>query len=112
VGQIAEVRKDGDSVWNGFLIGAVVGAAIGFGTFEECEPEPPATVCGGNLTKNRGMETAVAAALFGSIGLGVDLLHQGTSTVYRAADPTPKGRVAVRVTATPAEVAGRVAVRF
>lgn len=112
VEQIAEVQKRGDSPWNGFLIGAALGAAIGFGTFEECQPVPPATVCGGNLTANRGMETAVAAALFGSIGLAVDVLTQRSTTVYRATEPTAKRRVSVRVTATASEVGGRLAVRF
>lgn len=112
VEQIAEVRKRGDSPWNGFLIGAALGAAIGFGTFEECQPVPPAAVCGGNLTTNRGMETAVAAALFGSIGLTVDLLTQRSTTVYRATEPPAKRRVSVRVTATTSEVGGRLAVRF
>lgn len=93
--EVAEVQKRGDPPWNGLLIGAVLGAAIGFGTYTDCEPVPPYKTCEGNLTTSRGMETLAAAAMFGAIGLTADLLLDGSRTVYRAAPARPGISVAV-----------------
>lgn len=107
--QVEEVQKRGDSPWNGLLVGAAIGAAVGFGTYEECEPVPPEHVCGGNLTTSRGMETAVAAALFGAIGLSVDVLMQGTTTTYRAPSPARSG---FRVAVSRSQVGAQFGLRF
>ena len=95
-----------DSPWNGLLIGAVLGAAIGFSTYTPCDPEPPAKLCEGNLTNSRGMETAVAAALFGSIGMTVDLLLDRSPSAHRV------DRARFHVTASPDRVSARFVAPF
>jgi hypothetical protein len=105
---VAEVEKRRDSPWNGFLIGGALGAAIGFGTYTDCEPVPPYRTCEGNLTTSRGMETAVAAALFAAVGLSVDLLMDRSPIVVPARAP----RRAFSVTASPTRVQARYGVRF
>ena len=107
--EVEEVRKRGDSPWNGLLIGAALGAAIGFGTYDPCEPEPPETVCGGNLSSNRAMETAVMAATFGAVGLAVDVFLDRSTTIYRARAPR---RRAVGLSVSRRRAAALVAVRF
>jgi hypothetical protein len=106
--EVAEVAKRRDSPWNGFLVGAALGAAIGFGTFTECEPVPPARTCEGNLTTSRGMETVAGAALFAAVGMTVDLLMDRSTTVAR----TPASRRGVSVTASPARVQAQYRVAF
>ena len=108
VQEVAEVQRKGDSPWNGFLIGAVLGAAVGFSTYEDCQPMPPMTTCGGNLTNSRGMETAAAAALFGAVGLTVDVFLQGSTTVFRR----ETRRATVGVGAFGGRVGGQLALRF
>lgn len=105
---VAEVKKRRDSPWNGFLIGGALGAAIGFGTYTDCEPVPPYRTCEGNLTASRGMETAVAAALFAAVGLSVDLLMNRSTIVYPARAP----RRGLNVTASPGRLQARYRVRF
>jgi hypothetical protein len=107
--EVEEVRKRGDSPWNGLLLGAALGATLGFATYEECDPVPAEHVCGGNLTTSRGMETAVVAALFGGIGLSVDILMQGTTTTYRAPARTPAG---FRVGISRSQVGAQFGMRF
>jgi len=109
VQEVEEVRRRGDSPWNGLLLGAALGATLGFSTYTECDPQPPEHLCGGNLTTNRGMETAVAAAMFGAIGLSVDILMQGTTTTYRAPSPARSG---FRVAVSPSQVGAQFGMRF
>jgi hypothetical protein len=106
--EVDEVQKRGDPPWNGLLVGAALGAAIGFGTYTECEPVPPAGTCEGNLTASRGMETLAAAALFGALGLTADVLLDRSRTVYRAG-PTRPG---FNVTASARRVTARYRIVF
>ena len=71
--QVDRIYRDGDSVWNGFAIGAAV-----LGTW--C-----AIICGQGL--NSGGEVVLAtlnaAAVGGGIGALFDWSHRGTTTLYR-----------------------------
>lgn len=109
VQEVQQTKARRDDPWNGLLIGAVLGAAIGFATYTPCEPVPPARLCEGNLTNSRGMETAAAAALFGAVGLTVDLFLQRSPSAHGS------GRRPARqfdVTAAPQHVSARLVARF
>ena len=109
VQETREPKPRRDAPWNGLLVGAVLGATIGFSTYTPCEPQPPAKVCEGNLTNSRGMETAVAAALFGAVGLTVDLFMDRSPAVHR---PDHRGQRRFRVTASSDRVSARFVAPF
>lgn len=105
---VAQTRTRGDSPWNGLLIGAALGALVGFSTFTDCEPVGPYRTCEGNLTTNRGMETAACAALFGAVGLTLDVFLDRSNDVPSA----PKRRPRFSASVSPTRVQGtfRVAI--
>lgn len=109
VQETREPKPRRDTPWNGLLVGAVLGATLGFSTYTPCDPQPPAKVCEGNLTNSRGMETAVAAALFGAVGLTVDLLMQRSPSAHR---PDRRRERRFRVTASPDRVSARFVAPF
>jgi hypothetical protein len=74
---VRKIERPGDSVKNGFLIGALAGIAYGavmYSIFGE-ETESPAAAF------------VVGTGMFGLIGAGIDALHKGWTTVYRAPAP-------------------------
>lgn len=107
--EVQESKARRDAPWNGFLVGAVLGAAIGFATYTPCEPQPPARICEGNLTNSRGMETVAGAALFGAIGLTVDLLMNRSPSAHRSARSLDRR---FQVTASPERVSARFVAPF
>ncbi len=70
--EVVRVEKRGDSLRNGFLIGAVIGAGLG-------------------LTSGSGGPLAGAVG-FGAIGLGIDALKTGRTTLYEAPGSDPSVR--------------------
>lgn len=70
---VARIERRGDSVLNGFIIGAVIGipfAALGTGEVEG--------------TANRAFAFIGGVGLYGLIGAGIDATHKGWTTVYKA----------------------------
>ena len=99
---IAEVRRDGDSLWNGVLLGGVFGTAfaldyIGHVGCSTCANVPVGLVFGGG-----------GAALGGLL----DYLRRDTTLLYRAPSVRPKPVVAVRPTLVTKGFGVAVSVRF
>lgn len=93
---VRRVQKRGDSQWNGMRLGALIGGAFGCGVF------------GAFSGEFRSGDCVAAFLTFGGAGLGlglvVDALHSGTTTVFSAPDNRAKraqpfaGGVVARVT--------------
>lgn len=80
-GSVAEIRKRGDSIWDGAVLGAAIGAGLGLATaiaWQKAE------------TKNKGgTGTHIGAgALYGfGVGISIDAMRRGTTAIYRLAAP-------------------------
>lgn len=97
------VQKRGDSLKNGAIIGSVVGLGMGIlsGGFADCR-----TSNGHYGSCGAGARIAMAAlstGIYGSIGVGIDALIQGRTTLYQR--PTMS-------TASLAPVPGGAGLRF
>lgn len=75
--RVKRLVKRGDSLKNGLYIGAIVGTALGL--LADCSYQD--RVCG---AARRAGFVAVAAGFWAGIGLGVDALKQGRTTLYEA----------------------------
>ncbi len=77
-GDVREVKRRGDSVKNGFLIGAGVGAALGAAALANCEstPEEP---CLGPISG-----ALLGGVVYGGIGAAIDHFIQGWTVAFRA----------------------------
>ena len=95
---VVKIDRRGDSLKNGFLAGAVVGAAIGLltsgladcrsgGQFERC-PAGARVVFG-----------LVSAGVYGAVGMGVDAAIPGRTTLYRKPTTSAAARSPGRGTA-------------
>jgi hypothetical protein len=80
---VRRVKRRGDRLWDGMVIGAAFGAAISAATFVPCDSQASWGPCGENFTTSRAGDALAGAAVFGLIGLGIDAAHRGWSTVYR-----------------------------
>lgn len=77
---VRQVEKRGDSLRNGFLIGAAIGGASAAAALANCDTE-----CRGSDDKlDAGFFVAVIAAEFGGIGALIDYAIPGRTVVYRA----------------------------
>ena len=78
-GSVAEIRKRGDSIWDGAVLGAAIGAGLGLASsvaWQKAESKNK-----GGIGVHLG-----AGALYGfGIGIGVDALRRGTTAIYRLA---------------------------
>ena len=73
---VREVARRGDSLWNGVLIGATIGAIGGAAAASHCSELPD--LCGQT-------QTMMAVALvYGGIGAGIDALIPGRTRIYQA----------------------------
>ena len=79
---VRRVKRRGDRLWDGLVIGAAFGAAISAATFVPCDGYASWEPCGANFTTSRAGDALAGAAVFGLIGLGIDAAHRGWSTVY------------------------------
>jgi hypothetical protein len=100
---VREVRRRGDSVKNGFLIGAGVGAALGAAALYSCE-STPAEPCLGPIPG-----ALMGGAAYGAIGAVIDHFITGWTVAFRSKGtsfafhpsivPSPRGvRASVVVT--------------
>jgi hypothetical protein len=97
---VRRVRRRGDRVWDGLVIGAAFGAAISAATFVPCDGYASWEPCSAaNFTTSRAGDALAGAAVFGLIGLGIDAAHRGWSTVYSRPSglpPAPGRNMAAR----------------
>jgi hypothetical protein len=84
---VLKVDRRGDSIWNGFIIGAGVGLLVSPIWQEGC-------------LHGSSVPCIVAPMLvYGGIGTLIDLAHEGRTTIYRAAPGAGKGaRIAPLIT--------------
>jgi hypothetical protein len=71
---ITRIERRGDSLKNGFLIGALVGAPLAALSAGEVEAG------GGSV----GALVVLGIGVYGLMGMGIDAMHTGWTTVYRA----------------------------
>lgn len=95
------VEKRGDSLRNGAIIGAVVGAALG--TLSMGLADCPGSG-GGSCPGFRAAGLLISTGFYSAIGVGIDALKTGRTTLYEAPRPprraalTPqRGRVALQM---------------
>ena len=84
--QVRRIERRGDSVRNGLLLGAFIGAALGGAIGGSADLMGD---IGGLGAFMRG--AAVLGAVGGSIGLALDAVHVGRSTIYDAAPSSVRG---------------------
>jgi hypothetical protein len=88
---IREIAKRGDRLWNGFLIGAGVGATIGAVAFSSCDD-----IYEGEC--DHPAAAAVGLGLFyGGVGALIDHFVKGRTVVYRVPGTTARMRPALGV---------------
>jgi hypothetical protein len=75
--QVKRVARRGDPLRNGFYVGAAIGAALGL--IADCHYRHQ--LCG---TGRKVAFVAGAAGLYAGIGVGIDALKQGRTTLYQA----------------------------
>jgi len=81
VAQVAKIERKGDSLWNGLAIGAGAGLLL---------PLLPTESCSNQSTAGCVASGIVTGAL---LGLAIDAIHRGYTTVYRAGHGKPSVRV-------------------
>jgi hypothetical protein len=84
--RVTRIQRRGDSLRNGAIIGAVVGAAMGILTagIADCPGDSPDGGCPGS----RVALFVVSTGTYSAIGTGIDALIPGRTTLYEA----PKAR--------------------
>jgi hypothetical protein len=71
---VLKIERSGDSIWNGFAIGASIGLASGIGLSTELRGH----------TASKVALVLYGAGIYGLIGAGIDAMHVGTTTVYES----------------------------
>ncbi len=85
--RVKRIEKRGDSLRNGALIGAVVGAAIGFlgMGMADCPGDG-----GGSCPGFRTAGVLISTGFYAAIGTGIDALVVGRTTLYEAPAASPR----------------------
>jgi hypothetical protein len=80
--RVTRIQKRGDSLRNGAIIGAVVGVAMGILTagISDCPGDQP----GGRCPGSRAALFLVSTGVYSAIGVGIDALIPGRTTLYEA----------------------------
>jgi len=86
--RVRRIEKRGDSLRNGAVIGAVVGAALGLlGTsLADCPGSDPSGSCPGF----RAAGALLSAGFYSAVGTGIDALVVGRTTWYEAPAASPR----------------------
>jgi len=71
--EIARIERRGDKLWNGLAIGAAIGLLL---------PLLPTEAC---LNRSTGECIASGVVSGALVGVGIDAIHRGYTTVYRGA---------------------------
>ncbi len=102
--RVARIQKRGDSLRNGAIIGAVVGVAMGILTagISDCPGDHP----GGGCPGSRAALFLVSTGVYSAIGVGIDALIPGRTTLYEASKAPP---AAARGGSTPRAFGGGAA---
>ena len=77
--QVKRFAKRGDSLKNGLYIGAIIGAALG--VFADACHDSSGRLCHGG---RKAASVVGITAFFAGVGLGIDALKQGRTTLYEA----------------------------
>jgi hypothetical protein len=77
--RVKRLAKRGDSLRNGFYIGAIIGAALGL--FADACHDSSGRLCHGG---RKAALVAGIAGFYAGVGLGIDALKQGRTTLYEA----------------------------
>lgn len=85
-GEIRRIERRGDSLRNGVVLGAFIGGALGGAIAGSMDLMGNS---GGLGTFMRG--AAVIGGVGGTVGLALDAVHVGRSTIYDAAPPSTSG---------------------
>jgi len=83
LGHVWSVQKRGDSLKNGAIIGSVAGLGMGLlgGAIADCSNS--SGHIGGCGAGTRIAFAVMSTALYGSVGVGIDALIQGRTTLYQ-----------------------------
>ena len=76
VAEIRQIDKRGDSLLNGFLIGAAIGAGLEVAVYASCDEAISDCL-------NPGGAAAVGAGVFGAVGALIDHFIKGRTPVFR-----------------------------
>jgi hypothetical protein len=74
---VRQVRRNGDPLWNGLVIGAAIGTLGAMLPDDKCMGQPP--VCDRQIP-----ERVAFFALATGIGVGIDALHRDRTILYRS----------------------------
>lgn len=106
-GQVRQLRRNGDPLWNGLLIGAGVGLLAAALPDNTCTGSPTSSLA--DCTDKQIPQRAAIFAVATAIGIGVDWGHRDRSILYEG----PPHRQVVLVPAlSPRGAAIRLALRF
>jgi hypothetical protein len=85
---VRRIEKRGDSLRNGALIGALVGAAMGLivARISDCPGDDP----GGSCPGTRAAAVVGSTGGYAAIGIGIDALVVGRTTLYEAPSTPPR----------------------
>jgi hypothetical protein len=86
--RVRRIQKRGDSLRNGAVIGAVVGAAMGLlvARISDCSANDP----GGSCPGTRAAAFLFSTGIYTAIGVGIDALVVGRTTLYEAPATPPR----------------------
>jgi hypothetical protein len=80
--RVQRIEKQGDSLKNGVVIGAIVGVVFGVlsAGMLDCPGENPSGSCPGT----RVAAPVLSAGMYAALGAGIDALFSGRTTLYEA----------------------------
>jgi len=90
VADIREIEKRGDSLLNGFLIGAAIGAGLEVAAYASCDDAVSDCL-------NPGAAAAVGGGVFGAVGALIDHFIKGRTPVFRVKQTAVGIRPAIAV---------------
>jgi hypothetical protein len=102
--QVTRVERRGDSLKNGALIGAGVGALPALSLLGACSDEVLST-----CESDMALIVAISAGVYGLLGAGIDAMIVGRTTVYRG--PAPPVRASLSPIVKPSADGTRLGMR-
>ncbi len=90
--RVRRIQKQGDSLRNGVVIGALVG--VGVGLLASGIADCPGADAGGSCPGFRAAALVGSTGLYAGLGAGIDALVSGRTTLYEGPTPRSGTRVA------------------